>query len=133
MTQSTKSSDDPLDGYRGRPEFDSEEQLESEIRSIHEGMDNEVDLAAMREVIRMDDLIRELNNESSTMRRLVDYVTKKMDDCSQAWQCESDPTSSAALNAHRDIRAARLVLDWVQMTVEHGTQAERQLEVEEHG
>lgn len=132
MTPSTKSSADPLDGYRGRPEHSIEEQFESEIRTIHEGMDDEVDLAAMREIIRMDELIAELNNDSSTMRRLVAHVTQKLDECSQAWQLEPDPTCDKAVNAHRDARAARLVLDWIQMIYERGKQAERQLEVDTH-
>lgn len=129
QTQSPKSADDNLDGYRGRTQS-ADELIENEVRAIHEWMDNDVDVEAMRDIIRMDDLIAELNDESSTIRRLADYVTKKLDECSAVWQLASDPTGVDAVDAHRSARAARLVLDWIQMTIEQGKQAERQLEVE---
>lgn len=131
MTQSPKQADDPLEGYRGRVDNPSaQEFLEQEIRSVHEWAANDVDIEAMRDVIRMDDLIAELKNENSTVRRLVDYVTTRLDECSKVWQLESDPSSVAALDAHRDARAARMILNWVHMIIETGQQAERQLEVE---
>jgi predicted DsbA family dithiol-disulfide isomerase len=127
--QSTKSADDTLDGYRGRTQS-ADELIENEVRAIHEWMDNDVDVEAMRDIIRMDDLIAELNDESSTIRRLADYVTQRLDECSAVWQLAADPAGVDALDAHRAARAARLVLDWIQMTIEQGKQAERQLEVE---
>lgn len=124
------SAVDALDGYRGQPERSEEEYVEGEVRAIHEWAEHDVDIESMRDVIRMDDLLRELKDESSTVRRLVDHVTKRIDECSIAWQLAADPTGLDAVNAHRDARAARLVLDWIQTTIDQGEQAERQLEVE---
>lgn len=131
MTPSPKPAADPLAGYRGRVDSPSDDEfVEQEIRSIHEWAEHDVDVEAMRDVIRMDDLIAQLKDESSTMRRLVEYVTKRLDECSAVWQLATDPAGVDALDAHRSARAARLVLDWIQMTIEQGRQAERQLEVE---
>lgn len=129
QTQSPKSVDDNLDGYRGR-NTSADELIENEVRAIHEWMDNDIDVEAMRDIIRMDDLIAELKDESSTIRRLVDYVTQRLDECCLEWQLASDPTGVDAVDAHRSARAARLVLNWIQMMIEQGRQAERQLEVE---
>jgi hypothetical protein len=127
--QSPKSADDSLDGYRGRTQS-ADELIENEVRAIHEWMDNDVDVEAMRDIIRMDDLVNELNDETSTIRRLADHVTQRLDECSAIWQLAADPTGVDAINAHRTARAARLVLDWIQNIIEQGKQAERQLEVD---
>jgi len=121
--------DDPLDGYRGRM-LSEYESVENEVRQFHSMMASDVDLSAMRDVIRADDLIRELNNESSTFKRLVAAATAKLDEACLRWQSEPDPHSVAAVNAHGDARAARLLLNWVQQTIEIGAQSEKQLQSE---
>lgn len=131
MQPSERPEADPLDGYRGRsPDSDS---LTDEILQFRQTLNDDVDLDAMREVIRSDELIQELKGESNTVRRLVDYATRQLDEACMVWQSDANPTSMASLNAHRNARAARLLLNWIQYTMEAGAQSERQLETEGNG
>lgn len=136
MPQSPKQvpdKDDPLDGYRGRPSLEDYDKLEEEVRAFRELGETDIDLSLLGQVLKKDNLLKELNNESSVLKRLATHAYKVLDSASDRWVLESDANSVEAISAHGDARAARLVIDWIAEQIEIGNQAERQLEVEEHG
>ena len=124
---------DPLDGYRGRPTLGEYEALEEEVRAFREFADSDIDIECLADVLKKDNLLKELKDESSTLKRLVTHAYKVMDNATKRWQFEGDPKSVAAVNAHGDARAARLVIDWIETQIEIGNQSERQLEAEDYG
>ena len=128
MTESKK--DDPLEGYRGRPSQEAYEQLEDEIRSWRAIADDDINLSLLTQMHRMDGVIAELNNESSTLKRLVTHVLAIIDGAFTTWQLATDPTGPEAVAAHRDVVAARIVLDWIKAHMDAGAEAEALLEGE---
>lgn len=122
--------DDPLEGYRGRPSQDAYSELESEVNAFRSLANNDINLLLVQQVMKSDKLLADLNNESSTLKRLVTYVVGRIDESFKIWQLESDPTSDKALTAHRDVVAARLLIDWIGGEIDVGRQAEELLEGE---
>jgi len=115
---------DQLEGFRGR-QISPEEQLEDDVRDLH-NLESEIDEQLVREVLKSDQLIAAMQGDS-VLGRLVTMITKRIDDCAKVWSSQQDPTSMAALNAHREARAARLLIDWIEMTINSGSTAETQL------
>lgn len=123
---------DPLEGFRGRKK-DSYEALEDEVRAFRSLADNDIDLDLLQQVMRSDNILAELNNESSTLKRLVTFILNVIDESFKTWQLENDPKSDAAVAAHRDVAAARLVIDWIDEHIRAGGQAEQILNEMEMG
>jgi len=113
-----------LDGFRGR-DITPEEQLEDDMRDLHD-LDSEIDVQLVREVLKSDQLVTAMQGDR-VVARLVTMVTQRIDDCAKVWSTQQDPTSIAALNAHREARAARLLIDWIEKTINSGSTAETQL------
>jgi hypothetical protein len=125
---------DPLDGYRGRTE-DAYELMEDEVRALHSLASSDVDLGLLQDVLKMDDLVGDLKNESSTLKRLCTFASVQIGEACAAWVQSSDPTSASIIALHRNARAARLLLDWVSEQMDVGAAAEEQIMLgdEDHG
>jgi hypothetical protein len=122
-----KKETDSLEGYRGRDQYDA---MEDEVRSFRALADSNVNVELLQQVLVSDNLVAELKNESSTLKRLVNHVLTLVDDAFKTWQLASDPTDAAAVGAHRDAAAARLLLDWIALEVHKGQEAQELLEEE---
>lgn len=121
--------DDPLEGFRGRNHDDAE--IDVELRALRNLHEEGIDVELVREVLRSDELMTAMK-ESRPMARLVTLATRKLDDAAKLWSMQLDPTSAVALNAHREARAARTLIDWIEETITMGAQASKQLEAEEY-
>jgi len=131
MAPRTASPDpDPLAGFRGRPERDAYEAQEEEINAYRALASNDVNLPLLQDILRMDNLLEEMNRESSTLQRLVTHATERIGEACAFWVSNSDPASDDALKHHRNARAARLVLDWVDEQIRNGNAAEQQMMME---
>lgn len=115
---------DPLDGFRGRPERDAYEALEGEVNAFRSLANNDINMQLVSEVLRADQLIVDLKNESGSMKRLVTFVAAKLDQSCKEWQEEQNPKSERAINAHTEARAARILFNWIQDTIQTGQHAE---------
>ena len=124
------TSDDTLDGFRGSPNRGADVEIEDELRWVNSLRESELNTELLRAIVVSDDLERELNNDSSTMRRLVNRVIQELDEATKAWQSQADPMSAVAILAHRKARAARVVIDWIQEVMDEATAAEKMLEEE---
>lgn len=127
-----EKKNDPLEGYRGRTK-DSYEELEDEVRAFRSLADNDIDLDLMQQVMRGDNILAELNDASSNFKRLVTFILKVIDISFKVWQRENDPKSDACVVAHRNVAAARLMLDWIDAHLRAGDQAEQILNEMEMG
>lgn len=132
MTQSGKQNTppktvDPLEGYRriSNEEFDDLTREVNLYRSLAEDDEDRMNLSLVMKRNRLQEALRD---ESSALRRLVNHVDRVLTDAQSRWLEVSDPRSQQALDAHRDARAARLVIDWIEDQISIGNQAERQLE-----
>ena len=123
-------TDDPLDGFRGRPQQEAYEAMEDELNSYRALADNDINTQLLQQIMRSDNIAAELNNESSTLKRLVTHVLAIIDGGFATWQSANNPTSTEVIAAHRDVVAARIVLDWIQVHMEAGAEAEALLEGE---
>ena len=128
MTQSEKSSSDPLAGYRRTPE--EYDELEQELHAFRKIATTEVNVSLVRSVMYKDELKRELLNASSPLRRLADHACAVYEMAQQDWVGEDTPDTEKAVAAHANARAARLVTDWISEQIEIGKQAQHELEVE---
>lgn len=124
------SATDPLEGYRGSPQRSADTELEDSQAFVDSLRNSELNTELLRAVVVGDDLERELLEDSSSMRRLVNMLVQKIDDATKVWQSEGDPASVRALNAHRDARAARLVITWIEEIMKTAEMSEKQLEQE---
>lgn len=124
-----ETTPDPLDGYRGRPaqEWDALEAEAIAFRSLATDPD---DIAALRSIIRSDEIIRLLEDDSNALTRLMTHAYKVRKDATDRWLETADPRSDEALGAHLDGRAAALVISWVEEQLEIGKQASLQMEAE---
>lgn len=104
--------------------------MEQEVNAFRSLANTDLNVELLREVLRSDQLVKDLSNESSTIKHLVNHVTEALDAAHGAWSQNPDPTSTEALNAHRDARAARLLIDWIQTTIHAGAMAEETLSEE---
>lgn len=120
---------DPLDGYRGKPHLSDDEAIEAEVRAIHSLNESDLDVDLVRDVLRSDQLVAAMQKDKP-LGRLVTFATMRLDECSKVWQQQADPTSNAAMNAHREARAARLLIDWIEKVLNEGAQAEKLLNEE---
>ena len=118
---------DPLKGFRGRPSADEYTRMEEELRSYRSLANDDIDITLLRDVIKADNLIADLKNESSTLQRLCTHAAMRIGEACKAWVESGDPTHPQVATLHRDARAARLLLDWVDDQIKLGQQAERQL------
>ena len=116
---------DNLSGYRSR-EGAGDDEIEAEVRALHSLENDGIDVSLVRDVIRSDELVKAMQG-NRVVGRLVTYATERLDECSKAWQQMADPNSVAGLNAHREARAARLLIDWIEQQLKIGSQAEKQL------
>jgi hypothetical protein len=116
-----------LDGYRGPRTKDTYEAMEGELRALQALARNDPDADLIREVLKADELVRALNNNPAMMA-ITAYATRELDAACMAWQMEADPASQVALDAHRNARAARMLINWIDETIRGGQQAEAQLE-----
>jgi len=121
---------DPLDGFR-KVERSDDERLEDEIRALHRLNEDGIDIDLLREVIKADQLVDALQGEK-VMARLMTHITQRYDECTKAWSLLDDPRSTKAVEYHTQVRAARMVINWVQTILENGNVAQRQIEAEEH-
>ena len=112
---------DPLEGYKG-PAHSEEEQLEAEVRALHGLNEAGIDVDMVRDVMKSDELLKAMVGDRP-MGRLVTMVTVRMDECFKVWTLSADPTSKEALLAHREARAGRLLLDWIQDVTNTGEQS----------
>jgi len=131
MPQSPTSLEaDPLDGFRRVPneEFD---ELERELLAYRGLAQTDDDLANLSYVLKRNSLLNELEKQSSPLRRLVAHATQVMDAAFHDWVESADPESGQAMDSHRNARAARLVIDWVEEQIAVGNQAEGQLKAGE--
>lgn len=119
---------DPLQGYRGAPTRDAYDELEREVQAYRALAEDDVDIENLSHVLKKDALVQELANESSALRRLVSHAQQVLEYATRRWVEQANPQHEQAINAHRDARAARLVIDWVDEQISVGKQAERQLE-----
>jgi hypothetical protein len=104
--------------------------MEDELNSWRSLADNDINLRLLQQIMRSDNILAELNDESSTLKRLVTHVLQIMDGAFTKWQLANDPTSPEVVAAHRDVAAARIVLDWIDAHMKAGAQAEQLLEGE---
>lgn len=120
---------DPLNGYRGRPQLSAEELVEDEVRAFqalkHEG----VDMGLVADLLSADELVEALDGDRP-MARLVTHATQRLDACAKIWAASTDPTSTDCMNAHREARAARVLIDWIENVMITGQNAERELHIE---
>ena len=117
---------DALDGFRGRAALSDDELMEDEIRAFQELRHGGVDMELVGDVLRADELVKALNGDRP-LARLVTYATQRLDECSKVWQASADPASVTCLNAHREARAARILIDWIENEINVGRNAERVL------
>ena len=132
MEKTETKKPDPLEGYRGRRQ-EAYEAMEDEVRAFRSLADSDINLDLLQQIMRSDNILAELNNESSTLKRLVTFLLKVIDVSFKTWQLESDPTSDTAIAAHRNVAAARLVIDWIDVHMRAGDQAEQILNEMEIG
>jgi uncharacterized protein (DUF2336 family) len=97
---------------------------------FHALAEDDVDVANLQLVLKKNKLVEELAQQSSPLRRLVSHAQRVLDDAARRWVEQGDPRHEQAVLAHRDARAARLVIDWVAEQIDIGKQAEMQLENE---
>lgn len=119
------SEKDPLEGYKG-PAHSEEEKIEAEVRALHGLNEAGIDVDMVREVMQSDELIKAMTGDRP-MARLVTMITKRMDECFKLWTMVADPTGKEALLAHREARAGRLLLDWIQVVTNTGEQSAKLL------
>ena len=117
---------DSLADYRGRPQND-ESTIEAEMRGLQSLNDSGIDAQLVREVLNSDQLIKAMS-EDSTIARLITHATKRLDDCCKIWQQETNPSSDVGLNAHREARAARVLINWIDEVLATGGVAEKLME-----
>ena len=127
MPPSRKLEDDPLDGFRGSGLSDRYQQLEEELLAFRSLAVDDENVELLRDILKKDQIIAELKNESGPFRRLATHAYNVLDHARSRWIEMEDPTSVEAINAHRDARAARLVIDWIGHQIEIGKAAEEQV------
>lgn len=115
---------DPLEGYRGRPERDSQEALEEEVRAFRSLASSDVNLGLLEDILKLDNILGDLNDETTTLKRLVTYASAVLGQSCVDWFTNDDPTSVKALVAHRNARTARLLMDWIDEQMRQGQQSE---------
>ena len=118
---------DPLDGFR-RIANDEYDALENEVMAFRALAEDDEDLENLAYVLKRNKLLDELAKQSSVIRRLAAHANRVMEEACGRWMEVSDPRHQQAVDAHRDARAARLVIDWIEDQISAGNQAERQLE-----
>jgi len=122
----TEQTNDPLDGFRSRTR-DAYESLEEEVRSWRALAADDVDLRNLQDIIKMDNLLKELEGGSTTIKRLVTYASQRIGEACALWVQSGDPTALPVIAAHRNARAARLLLDWIDDHIRAGKAAESQI------
>lgn len=122
---------DPLDGFRGRQE-DAYEKMEEEVRAWRSVANNDIDLELLQDVVRCDNLIEELKDESSTLQRLCTHAAVEIGEACKAWVEADDPAKPAVVALHRNARAARLLLNWVEQQIRIGKESEHQMLMREY-
>jgi hypothetical protein len=122
---------DPLKGYRSKHSDHEYSELEKEVQDFRTLADTELNTELLRDVLRSDELLAELKDSTSTIKRLANHVTQVLDESCRIWYTESDPQSDTARDAHGNARAARLLLDWLYLTHSNGEEALDLLQQEE--
>lgn len=123
------NEEDALDGFRGRPANASEEEAQAQEYLDHSNSHEYnpmIDMALVREVLNSDALLVAMKDDTA-LAMLVTYATGRLDTCSKVWQISPDPTSKEVLIAHREARAARLLIDWIEHVLKNGEIAEQQI------
>lgn len=128
--EQSKATSDPLDGFRGREGGDYE-VLEDELRAWRSLAEEPLNVELVKLVQQKDRLEHALKDQSGPMVQLVNHVLAKLDEATKCWWGTDNPDSVPARGAHIRARACRLLIDWIEETIEVGKQAERHLMMEE--
>jgi hypothetical protein len=130
MQQSSLQVDDPLDGFRSSGS-DRYAQLEEELLAFRSLAVDDENVELLRDILKKDEIMAALKETGGPFRRIATHAYNVFDQAKTRWVECDDPTSVEALNAHRDARAARLVIDWIAHQIEIGQQAQEQVEANE--
>jgi hypothetical protein len=120
----TGDKHDPLDGYRGRQPLTDDEMANDEMLAFQQVREKGVETDLIADVLKADELVMALKSDT-VMARVATHAAKRIDTCQQQWTACADPTCERCLNAHREARAARIIIDWIQSEINVGRNAER--------
>jgi hypothetical protein len=127
-----QAAHDPLDGYRGSPSLTPEEELAQDQDFLRrERETGGIDMELIRDVLRAEELLLAIGDDSSTMKRLMTHVAHERSRAVKALEMIGDIASPEAKSAHGTLRAAKLVFDWANHVYNAGRTAKAIIEEQE--